>query len=565
MPIIGIDLGTTNSLAAYFTKDGPKIIPNSFGEHLTPSIVSVGEDGEIYTGKIAAERRLTSPETTAAVFKRSMGTKKEYKLGDKRFLPEELSAFIIKKLKEDAEIFLGEQIEEAVISCPAYFSDAQRRATKTAGELAGLRVERIVSEPTAAAIAYGLHETNGNSKYLIFDLGGGTFDVSILDYSENIMEVRAVAGDNYLGGEDFNDVLIGMFLRTHDLPPENLTPRQAATLYKSAELAKLGFSKSKDVVMQWSWNDKTLSMPVQMAEYEKNCELVLARLKAPVVRALSDASVRLADVNAVVLVGGATKLPIVRSFVGKLFGMLPAQGINPDEAVALGAAVQAAMKERNEYIKELLLTDVCPYTLGTSVSVLRSNGLYQSGNFLPIIERNTVIPTSKVERLYTLHDNQKVVDVDILQGENRKARDNIFLGQLSIPMPPAPAGNEAVDVRYTYDINGILEVEVTAVSTELVKKMIIEKNPGILSEEEIKKRFEDLSSLKIHPRDRDEYKYLLEKGERLYQEHTGVARQRIADALADFDAALDGQDRGTIDEAALRLREFYEVLEAYNE
>jgi molecular chaperone HscC len=323
----------------------------------------------------------------------------------------------------------------------------------------------------------------------------------------------------------------------------------------------LAFSKDKTVTMRCKIDDKPLTLEITLAEFEKNCALVLARLKAPVVRALSDASVRLSDVDAVVLVGGATKLPIIRTFVSKLFGRLPAMGINPDEAVALGAAVQAAMKERNEYIKELLLTDVCPYTLGTDVSIMRANGLFQSGNFLPIIERNTVIPASRVERLYTLHDNQKIVDVEILQGESRKAKDNIFLGQLSIPMPPAPAGSEAVDVRYTYDINGILEVEVTTVSTGKVKKMIIEKNPGSMTEDEIAHRFEDLASLKIHPREKDEYKYLLEKGERLYQEHTGDLRQKIASALADFEEALDKQERGTIDAAALNLREFFELVE----
>jgi molecular chaperone HscC len=219
------------------------------------------------------------------------------------------------------------------------------------------------------------------------------------------------------------------------------------------------------------------------------------------------------------------------------------------------------MKERNEHIKELLLTDVCPYTLGTSVVIQRPGGLNQTGNFMPIIERNTVIPASRVERFYTVHDNQKAVDVDILQGENRKSRDNIFLGQLTIPVSPGRAGSEAVDVRYTYDINGILEVEVSVASTGITKKMLIEKNPGVMSADEIKKRFEDLSALKIHPRDKDEYKFLVEKGERLYQEHIGETRQRIAEALAEFEEALDKQDRGAIDAAALELREFFEVFD----
>jgi molecular chaperone HscC len=392
-----------------------------------------------------------------------------------------------------------------------------------------------------------------------------------------------VAGDNFLGGEDFTEVLIGMFLRRHDIAPENLTPKQAASLYKSAETAKIGFTSSKVVTMTWSMETEPkseppiapgyqsedprilLTMEVTLDEYANNCEFVLARLKAPVVRALGDAAVKLTDVDAVVLVGGATKLKIVRSFVSKLFGRLPAAGVNPDEAVALGAAVQAAMKERNQYIKELLLTDVCPYTLGTEISLPRGDGFFQSGNFLPIIERNSVIPVSRVERLYTLYDNQKAVDVEILQGESRKVRDNIFLGKLTIPLSPAAAGSEAVDVRYTYDINGILEVEVTTVSTGAVKKMIIEKSPGAMSEEDIQQRLEDLSVLKIHPREKDEYKYLIEKGERLYQEHTGEMRQRISMALFEFEKSLDSQDSRNIGEAVSELKEFYEIMETYHE
>ncbi|MDR3304649.1 MAG: molecular chaperone HscC [Clostridiales Family XIII bacterium] len=561
MPIIGIDLGTTNSLAAYFTPEGPKIIPNSFGEHLTPSVVSVGDDGEILTGKIAAERRFTSPQKTASVFKRYMGTKKEYKLGDKTFLPEELSAFLIKKLKEDAEVFLGEEITEAVISCPAYFSEAQRRATKTAGELAGLKVDRIVSEPTAAAIAYGLHEKEESAKYLIFDLGGGTFDVSILEFTRNIMEVRAVAGDNYLGGEDFNDILIAAFLRHNDLKESDLTEREEAAVYKASEYAKLHFSKNHFIAMQAVVGGETKSTEFTADEFEVYCQPLLLRLKNPVVRALSDASVRMADISAVVLVGGATKLSIVRAFVGKLFGMLPASVINPDEAVALGAAVQAAMKERNTAIKELLLTDVCSYTLGVEVANVRSGGLIQTGLYSPIIERNTVIPTSRVERYYTMHNQQKQVEINVFQGESRNTRDNIFLGNLNIPVPLGPAGAEAVDVRFTYDVNGILEVEVTTVSTGEMAKIIIEKNPGTMTQREIEESFAQLSALKIHPRDRDEYRYLLEMGERLYQEHMGDERGMIADALAEFEEVLDKQNRGEIDAYVTRLREFFESLE----
>jgi len=563
MPIIGIDLGTTNSLAAYYTPEGPRLIPNSFGERLTPSVVSVSPEGEILTGKIACERRFTSPRDTAQVFKRNMGAKKEYVLGGKTFLPEELSSFIIRKLKEDAQVFLGEEISEAVISCPAYFSEAQRRATKTAGELAGLTVDRIVSEPTAAAVAYGLHERERAAKYLIFDLGGGTFDVSILEFVNPIMEVRAVAGDNYLGGEDFDRVLIDLFLNHRHLKESELTDRELAMLRQAAEDAKIGYSRDRPIVMQCAIGGETHTMEMAPDEYETNCQPLLARLKTPIVRALSDASVRMTDISAVVLVGGATKLSFVRSFVGKLFGMLPSSTINPDEAVALGAAVQAAMKERNEAVRELLLTDVCSYTLGIEVAHMRSSGLMQSGIFRPIIERNTTIPASRVETFSTVSDNQKQVEVRVFQGESRATKDNVFLGSLETSVPPAPAGQETVDVRFTYDVNGILEVEVTGGTTGEVARTVIEKNPGAMSGEQIEASLAALSDLKIHPRERDVYRYLLEKGERLFQEHTGEARERIGEAMGAFEEALDRQNSDEIDEYAGKLREFFDALENY--
>ncbi len=559
--IIGIDLGTTNSLVTYFSEQGPKIIPNSFGENLTPSIVSVGDNGEIFVGKIAKERIITNPEKTVSVFKRSMGSKKEYFLGDKIFLPEDLSALIIKKLKEDAENYLDTKIEEAIISVPAYFNDIQRRATKSAGEIAGLRVERIVNEPTAAAIAYGLHEKKDSTKYLIFDLGGGTFDVSILELYKNIMEVRAVAGDNFLGGEDFNNVLEMMFIREHDFNEFELSRKEKMAVSKAAEIAKLEFSDKKEVNMVCKIKEEIYEMKIDIATFERNCEILFNRLKKPIIRTLSDASIKLSDIDTIVLVGGATKLPIVRSFVAKLFGRVPNFSINPDEVVALGIAVQCAMKERNTLIKEIVLTDVCPFTLGTSVSNQISSGIYQHGNFFPIIERNTIIPVSKVEQFSTIYDNQKIIRIDILQGESRKSKDNIFLGELVLDVPPSPAGRQSVDIRYTYDINGILEVEATILSTKQTKKVVIEKNPGIMTKEEIAKRLEELNELKIHPREKEEYSYVLAKGERIYEESVGETRRMVAKYLSDFEKALDKQDDALIRKMAEELLYTFEYLE----
>ena len=559
---IGIDLGTTNSLVSYWTEDGPVIIPNSLGERLTPSVVSIDDNGEVLIGKIAKERQITHPELSASVFKRNMGAKKIYRLGDKEFLPEELSALILKALKEDAEHFLGISITEAVISVPAYFSDTQRKATKRAGELAGLKVDRLVTEPTAAALAYGLHNTKSETKVLVFDLGGGTFDVSILEFFDNIMEVRAVAGDNYLGGEDFTEILVNLFLKHHELDREALDDKTYSLLKKEVEISKRSFSDKRVAAISCPVNGEVLSYEISIEEYEKAVKGLLNRLKEPVERALSDSSLKLSDIESILLVGGATKLPIIRQFVSKLFGKLAYVNINPDEVVALGAAVQAALKGRDAALKEIILTDVCPYTLGTTVSVKKSYGHYETGHFLPIIERNTIIPVSKVERLYTIYDNQKVINVEILQGESRLSKDNIYLGELNLPVPPRPAGEEAIDVRYTYDINGILEVEVTAVSTGTKRSVIIEKNSGHMTKEEIARRMESLSHLKIHPRENHENKLLIARGERLFQESLGDVRQQIAILLRNFEDVLERQDLREIEEARKNLKDILNTIDS---
>ena len=559
MAIIGIDLGTTNSLVAYFKDDRPVIIPNVYNENLTPSVVSVDEDGSIFVGKIAKERLISHPEHTADIFKRNMGSKKEFILGGKTFLPEELSSMIIKKLKEDAEIFLGETVVEAVVSVPAYFSDAQRRSTKIAGELAGLKVERIVNEPTAAEVAYGLHEKKDYTKYLVFDLGGGTFDVSILEKYNTVMEIRAVAGDNYLGGEDFTDALADIFIKKNDL--HDLSYVEAAIIRKSAEAAKRDFSDSRFVKMSCFLRNCLFETTIDIDEYELHCEPLFKRLYDPLKRAVSDAAVNLEDIDTILLVGGATKLLIVRDFVMQLFGRAPASSINPEEVVAQGAAVMSAIKTRHESLSEVVLTDVCPFTLGTSVSVYRTSGFYSTGHYFPIIERNSVIPVSRVERLYTAHDNQTEILVKILQGESRKADDNILLGEVLLPVPRAPAGKEAVDVRYTYNINGILEVEVVVASTSEKKTLVIEKNPGVLSKEEIERKLGELASIKIHPRDKEEFRYLKARGERMYEESIGAARQIMERELQAFDDVLDSQDERKIRDFCAAFKEKLDQLE----
>ena len=559
--IIGIDLGTTNSLACYFDKNQTKMIPNRLGENLTPSVVSIDEDDNIYVGKVAKERKILYPDMTADVFKRSMGTNKEFVLGDKKFKAEELSSFVLKSLKEDAEVFLQTKVEEAIISVPAYFNDDQRKATKKAGELAGLKVNRIINEPTAAAIAYGIDKRDENTRFLVFDLGGGTFDISILEKFKNIMEVRAVAGDNFIGGEDFTEVLYRLFINKLGIDEEKLDKKTLSRIRKQCEKAKLEFSNKKTVSIKCNIEDTPYETSVNIDDYEKSCELLLTKIRKPIERSLKDAKIKLNQIDEIILIGGATRLPIIRKFVGKIFGRLPNTSVNPDEAVAIGAALQAAMKERNECIKDIVLTDVCPFSLGTEVSVRTMNNKRESGYFCPIIERNTVIPVSRMETFYTAYDNQTRVVVEILQGESRLARNNLKLGEIAVTVPKGPEGSESIDVTYTYDINSILEVVVKVNSTGEKKKVIIQKGNEKISEEDIKARFEELNYLKIHPRDQEKNKELLFRGERMYEEFTGEDRQIIANALIQFESVLDKQDSILIEQARAELKSLLDEIE----
>lgn len=556
--IVGIDLGTTNSLIAYFTAEGPQIIPNRLGKNLTPSVVSVDGEGNVYVGETARERMSLYPDSVAQTFKRSMGTEREYILSGRHFKPEELSSMVLRALKEDAEAFLGEEVTEAVISVPAYFDDKRRKATKRAGELAGLKVERMISEPTAAAVAYGLYDKTQDTRFLVFDLGGGTFDVSILELYHNILEVRAVAGDNYLGGEDFTAVMAKLFLQKAGLQLTAMTEKEQVRLYRQAEKAKCAISDNTEVTMTFLYHEETLEQRITYKEYEEACEDLLMKIREPVKKSLADAGLKLGDIDEVLLIGGATRLSIIRDFLIRLFRKFPDTKMNPDETVALGAAVQAAMKERREEVKEVILTDVCSFTLGTEVVVEYEEGKFEDGRFCPIIERNTVIPASHTERLYTVRDNQTSVRVRVLQGESRFARNNLFLGELEIEVPKAPKGQESVDVTYTYDINSLLEVEVTVVSTGLSRKMIIKGQDNQMTDEEIKKRMEELAYLKIQPRDYEENRLVLLRAERMYEEALGDRRKKLDHYITAFEAALKRGDHEEIMEARETLNEVLE-------
>lgn len=557
--IIGIDLGTTNSLAAYFDGKEAKIIPNRLGEHLTPSVVSVDDDGTILVGKTAQARALRHPLSAASVFKRSMGTDREYDLGGQKFRAEDLSSFVLRSLKEDAEVFLGTKVEEAVISVPAYFNDMQRKATKRAGELAGLKVERIVNEPTAAAVAHGLLDKRERSRYLIFDLGGGTFDVSILERTGKIIEVRSIAGDNFLGGEDFTDVIELLFCRQCGVDLTALSGEERAQIRERAEACKCALSTSSGTVMKCRVGGAEKTFRLSAKTYEEACEPLFDRLRRPVERSLRDAGIRAADISEVVLVGGATKAAIIRKLVTGMFNRLPRMDVNPDEVVAIGAALQSAIKERAQAIREVILTDVCPFTLGTEV--VSHNGYFEeSGRFFPIIERNTVIPVSRTERLYTAGEYQDQVRVRVLQGESRLAKNNLLLGQLTVPVPPKPQGEESVDVTYTYDVNSLLEIIVKVNSTGFTKKMIIRGEGNSLTEEQAQKRMEELNYLKISPREQEENKLALYRADIAYEECTGEERLAIERLISDFEGVLRRGKQADIDRARERLLELLTSL-----
>ncbi|BCZ45753.1 molecular chaperone HscC [Clostridium gelidum] len=563
MSIIGIDLGTTNSLVAVWKEGRARIIPNVLNKNLTPSVISVDENNEILVGDVAKERLITHPECTVANFKRFMGSTKNYKLGSYTFTPEELSSFILKRLREDAESYLGEVIVEAVISVPAYFNDAQRKATKRAGELAGLKVERLISEPTAAAVAYGLHQEKDDTQFLVFDLGGGTFDISILELFEGVMEVKSIAGDNFLGGEDFNKLLVDHFMETNKLDLKELNKKQVSAIFKQAELCKKALSDKEKATMTLRVDEKTFETELDRSKFERLAADLILRLRHPVERALRDANISPSEIEAVILIGGSTRVPLVRNVVSKMFNKLPYSNINPDEAVALGASVQAALKEKNSDLKELILTDVCPYTLGVEVAKRVDGEKYESGYFLPIIERNSPVPISKIENLVTISDNQTKISIKVYQGESRRVENNITLGELTVSVPKGKAGEQMVDLRYTYDINGLLEVEAIIKSTGIKETLIIENSPGSMTEEEIKKRMLVLENIKIHPRDRTENRLLLARGERLYEEALGDKREYISNLLSEFERILSTQDPRLIEKNVKLFAERLDELETY--
>ncbi|TNB84363.1 molecular chaperone HscC [Pseudomonas sp. Fig-3] len=547
--IIGIDLGTTNSLVAAWDGERARLLPNALGNLLTPSVVGLDDHGQLIVGEIARERLHTHPHLTTSLFKRYMGSARETLLSGRAYRAEELSAMLLRSLKADAERALGEPVHEAVISVPAYFSDAQRKATRITGELAGLKIEKLINEPTAAALAYGLQERN-ETTFLVFDLGGGTFDVSILELFEGVMEVRASAGDNFLGGEDFDDRLVEHFIAkigVADLPDITL-PAIAQRLRREAQRVRHALGQAQVAHFILREQMREWSLELTQNDLADIVQPLLERLRTPIERALRDARIKVADLDEILLVGGTTRMPLVRKLVATLFGRIPAMQLNPDEVVAQGAAIQAALQARHASLEEVVLTDVCPYTLGIE-TVVQLGTDYQSGHYLPIIERNTVVPVSRSRDVSTVSDNQKVVRLGIFQGESRLVANNIFLGELEIPVPPRKAGEVTLDVRFTYDNNGLLEAQVHLPINGETRRLVIENNPGVLAPEEIAQRLAALEALKVHPRDQQINTLLLARLDRLYQESLGDGRQYIAGLANHFQQVLDTQDEHRIRKA----------------
>jgi molecular chaperone HscC len=559
--IVGIDLGTTYSLVAVWKDGRPQIVENVLGERLTPSVVGLDDDGQILVGLAARERLITHPGRTAASFKRYMGTGRLTTLSSRRFRPEELSSFVLRSLKADAEAALGEVVEEAVISVPAYFADAQRKSTRTAGELAGLKVERLVNEPTAAGLAYGLHQAANETTFLVFDLGGGTFDVSIVELFDGVMEVRASAGDSFLGGEDFTASLAAGFLEHAGVNHDDLEPGEKSRLHKQAELAKLHLTASQSATMRLRLKGAEARWSVSRADLEGRTRALVDRMRRPVERAMRDASLKVTDLDGVVLIGGATRMPLVRSLATRLFGRFPLSQIHPDEAVALGAAIQAGLKARDAALAEVVLTDTCPHSLGVGIAIPDEEGNPVGLEFSPIIERNTVVPVSRERTYFPLRDDQRLVEVDIYQGESRRLENNVKLGSLKLPLPPGRSRDRNVVVRFTYDINGLLEVDTHVGATEVRRKTVIEGNPGTLSPDQIRDRLRELEALKIHPREQMENRAVMARGERIFEESLGDLREHVGRLLARFDAVLEKQDPRQIEKARRALAEELDRLE----
>ncbi|QNA83069.1 molecular chaperone HscC [Sphingomonas sp. So64.6b] len=562
--IVGIDLGTTNSAIGIWRNGQAELIPNAIGDLLTPSAVAIDDSGAVIIGMAARDRQSTHPAATVTAFKRWMGTRQTVKLGGKTFNAEDLSAIMLASLKADAEAFLGEPVTSAVITVPAYFNDRQRKATRRAGELAGLTVERLINEPTAAALAYGIQSREEKEPFLVFDLGGGTFDVSIVEIFDGVIEVRASAGDNRLGGEDFNDTIIEIARPRID-PEGRLSEVDPMVLHEllraAAERCRRGLSDEEEASFTVTSGDRQFTTNVTASEFETQAAPLLARLRDPVLRSLRDSDIRVESLSEVILVGGGTRMPVVRKTITRMFGRFPNAAVHPDHAVALGAAVQGGLKSRDADLEEIRLTDVCPFTLGVDNSASDGRGGFRHGLFSPIIERNTPIPASRVSYYSTLIDNQRNIEFGIYQGEAREVQGNVKLGAIKVPVPPARAGEVHVECRFSYDTSGLLEVDVHVPASGLVRNLVLMDDEDAPDAKEVEARRKVLAALKRHPREDSHNMAVLARAARCYESFIGERRDMVGHWTAQFETALDGQDPKIIAAARAQFEEALNQLE----
>ena len=586
--IIGIDLGTTNSAFAYMVAGKPEVITNSEGDRTTPSVVAVTKKGDRLVGKVAQRQRVTNPENTIYGIKRLIGRKYDdkevqedidilpykivkkgagvaVKLGDEEMTPEKISAMILSKIKADAEAFLGEKVTEAIITVPAYFDDSQRQATKDAGKIAGLEVKRIIPEPTAAALAYGL-EKKADQKIVVFDLGGGTFDVSILELGDGVFEVKATNGDTHLGGEDFDNKIVDYILAEFEKENNIDLRKDAAAMQRikdEAEKAKkeLSSATETDINLPYITADadgpKHLELTLTRAKLEELVEPLLDRLDGPVKKALDDAGLKTSDIADVVMVGGMTRMPAVVERVKKLFGKDPMQGVNPDEVVAVGAAIQGGVLQGD--VKDILLLDVTPLTLGIET---------MGGVRTPLIDRNTTIPTSKSEVFSTASDNQPQVEINVLQGEREFAKDNKSLGRFILDgIAPAPRGIPQIEVTFNLDANGILNVTAKDKGTGKEQSITIQ-NSGNMSKEDIEKAQREAEAYAEEDKKKKEaidaknhLENTIYQAEKMPDEYkdkiSDEDKETIKNAVKDAKEALEkhGDDKDKLEEATKALND----------
>lgn len=565
--IIGIDLGTTNSLCAVFEQSGPRLIKNSLGDVLTPSVVAVLEDGHVVVGEAALEMRVTQPGRCASTFKRLMGSSEKLEVANQQFTAPELSSFVLRSLKEDAEKDLGHEVTEAVITVPAYFNEQQRRATKLAGELASLKVRRIINEPTAAALTYGFHDRHGEKYLLVVDLGGGTFDVTLMEVFEGTIEIVSTAGESFLGGEDFTDRLLAVLLQQHGKQlevAEFQEPLLVARLRQLCEVAKreLTSEESVSIAMPEATGEVPGDAPKYRLTREEFAEItkpLMKRIAGPIGKALRDGECEPERVDEVILVGGATRMTVMNTFLREYLQQEPLVTYNPDEVVCLGAAVQAALIADDRAVEDLVMTDVCPHTLGVN-TVKQLGTQTKEGYFTPIIHRNTTIPTSREEMFSTVQPNQTQVHVEVYQGEHRRVEKNLKLGELMVTgIPPGPPGQQ-VFIRFSYDVSGLIEVEAYAAAGGNKFRTVLTSTLGDLTQSEIEAAVQRLQGLKYYPREDMQNQRLLRMGERLMGEVSPFQRDELEAAIDTLEASMNAGDREQVEAAQQHLRMVFSTL-----